>query len=189
MLNETETTALIIEHKVRAGAEKKYEKWLGEILAHTQKSPGYLGREIFPPAATGEPYLVIIRFRSEIDLRNWLESKERKAAIARVEGEFEEGDKTEVKAGIDVWFMPKNAASKPHPYKQFLLTAAAIYPLSLVVPRALAPLFEAIPPLKTPLLAGLIVTTIIVGLMTYVVMPFLTARLRGWLFEKESKTR
>jgi antibiotic biosynthesis monooxygenase (ABM) superfamily enzyme len=187
MLNENETTALIIEHKVRAGAEKRYEKWLGEILEFTKKSPGYLGREIFPPSAAGEPYLVIVRFRSEKDLQNWLDSKEREAAIARMHGEFEEGDKTEVRAGIDVWFTPKNAAHKPRPYKQFLLATAAIYPLSLIVPRLLAPLFEFAPPLKHPLLAGLIITAIIVGLMTYLVMPFLTTHLRGWLFEKENK--
>jgi uncharacterized protein len=187
MLNETETTALVIEHKVKAGAEKRYEKWLGEILEHTQKSPGYLGREIFPPASAGDPYLIIVRFRSQADLQNWLASKERKAAIERMQGEFEEGDKTDIRAGIDVWFTPKNAVRKPRPYKQFLLTTAAIYPLSLLVPRALSPLFEFVPTLKHPLLAGLIITAIIVGLMTYLVMPFLVAQLRDWLFEKEKR--
>lgn len=187
MLNENETTALIIEHKVKAGAEKRYEQWLGEILEHTKNAPGYLGREIFPPAATGEPYLVIVRFRSKKDLQNWLVSKERQAAIERMRGEFEEGDKTEIKAGIDVWFTPKSAARKPRPYKQFLLATAAIYPLSLLVPRVLTPLFEFAPTLRHPLLAGLIITAIIVGLMTYLVMPFLTTRLREWLFEKENK--
>ena len=187
MLDENETTALIIEHKVKAGAEKRYEKWLGEILEHTKKSPGYLGRETFPPSAAGEPYLVIVRFRSEEDLQNWLVSKERKAAIERMRDEFEEGDKTEVRAGIDVWFTPKTAAHKPRPYKQFLLATAAIYPLSLLVPRALVPLFELLPALKHPLLAGLIITAIIVWLMTYLVMPFLTAQLRGWLLEKENR--
>ena len=187
MLNENETTALIIEHKVRQGAEKRYEKWLGEILEYTKRSPGYLGREIFPPAAAGEPYFVIVRFHSQENLQTWLDSPERKAAIERMQGEFEAGDKTEIKAGIDVWFTPKNAPRKPRPIKQFLLTSAVIYPLALIVPRLLAPIFEFVPVLKHPLIKGLIVTAILVGLMTYLIMPFLTMRLRGWLFEAEKK--
>ena len=187
MPNENETTALIIEHRVRQGAEARYEKWLAEILEQTRKSPGYLGREIFPPAVSGEPYLVIVRFNSPENLQIWLVSEARQAAIERMKDEFEEGDKTDIKAGIDVWFTPKNAPSKPRPFKQFLLSAAAIYPLSLIVPRALEPLFAALPALRHPLLAGLIITAIMVALMTYLVMPFLTARLRGWLFEKEKK--
>ncbi len=187
MQQETDATALVIEHKVRRGAEKRYEKWLAEILELIRKSPGYVGREIFPPAAAGEPYVVIVRFQTDGDLQAWLNSSERKAAIERMSDEFEEGDKTEVRAGIDVWFTPKNSAEKPLAYKQFLLTAAAIYPLSLIVPRLLSPLFETLPPLKNPLLAGLMTTAIIVGLMTYLVMPFLTARLRGWLYANAAK--
>ena len=187
MLKENDTTALVIEHKVRRGAEKRYEKWLAEILELTKKSPGYIGRGIFPPAASGEPYIVIIRFQTDRDLQAWLDSSERKAAIELISDEFEEGDKTEVRAGIDVWFTPKNSAVKPLAYKQFLLTAAAIYPLSLIVPRLLSPLFEILPPLKNPLLAGFITTAIIVGLMTYLVMPFLTARLRSWLYTNAAK--
>ncbi|HQU83610.1 MAG TPA: antibiotic biosynthesis monooxygenase [Pyrinomonadaceae bacterium] len=189
MLNENETTALVIEHRVRAGAEKRYEQWLGEILQQTKRSPGYLGREIFPPAAKGEPYIVIVRFQSENDLQTWLNSPERKEAISQMEEEFEDGDKTEIRAGIDVWFTPKNAVRKPPPYKQFILTAAAIYPLSLTIPRLLSPLFEVVPILKNPFLAGLIMTSIIVGLMTYVVMPFLTAKLHNWLFASEKKNK
>lgn len=187
MQQETDATALVIEHKVRRGAEKRYEKWLAEILELIRKSPGYVGREIFPPAAAGEPYVVIVRFQTDGDLQAWLNSSERKAAIERMSDEFEEGDKTEVRAGIDVWFTPKNSAVKPLPYKQFLLTATAIYPLSLIVPRLLSPLFEIVPLLKNPLLAGLIVTSIIVGLMTYLVMPFLTKWLSGWLYANAAK--
>lgn len=182
MLNGNDTTALVIEHKIKKGSEKRYEKWLAEILELTGKFGGYLGREIFPPAAPNEPYIVIVRFQTESDLRTWLDSTERKAAIEPISGEFEDGDKTEVRAGIDVWFAPKNAAGKPRPYKQFLLTSAAIYPLSLIVPQLLSPLFETMPFLKNPLLAGLIVTFVLVGLMTYLVMPFLTDWLRGWLY-------
>lgn len=182
MLKENDATALVIEHKVRAGAEKQYEKWLAEILELTRKSPGYLGREIFPPAVPNEPYIVIVRFQTERDLHIWLDSPERKAAIERMSGEFEEGDKTEVKAGIDVWFTPRNAPRKPRPYKQFLVSLGAIYPLTLIVPRLLKPVFENFPVLKNPFLSGLIVTAIIVGLVTYLVMPRLTKWLHNWLF-------
>lgn len=182
MLEEHEMTALVIEHRVRRGAEADYEKWLGEILEVTRKSPGYVGREIFPPAAAGEPYIVIVRFESSDDLKTWLESPQRKAAVAVMEHAFEDGDKTEVRAGIDVWFTPRGGR-KPAAHKQFLLSAAAIYPLSLIVPRLLEPVFGVLPALKNQFAASAVVTLAIVGLMTYVVMPFLTVRLAGWLYE------
>lgn len=189
MADADESTALVIEHTVKKGNERRYEKWLAEILEYTKNSPGYLGREIFPPASENKPYVIIVRFQTETDLQTWLDSLVRKQFIEQMRDALSSDDKTSVKAGIDIWFTPDNSPVKPKAYKQFLLSAAAIYPLSLIVPRLLAPLFETIPTLKNPLLAGLIVTGIIVGLMTYLIMPHLTGWLHDWLFETEGDNR
>ncbi len=181
-MNASETTALIIEHTVKKGHEQHYEKWLREILAHVSASSGYLGREIFPPSGTGKPYTTIVRFNTDHDLQLWLDSSERRQFIEQIQDALEDGDRTQIKAGIDVWFTPGDAPNKPSPYKQFLLSAAAIYPLSLIVPRLMLPLYKTVPLFEHPLVSGLMTTLIIVGLMTYAVMPYLTYWLRGWLF-------
>ncbi len=182
MAIENDTAALVIEHTVKKNEEKRYEEWLGQVLAILSRAPGYLGREVFLPAAEGKPYTIIDRFASQNDLQKWLDSNERRTFVESIRDAFETGDQTTIKAGIDVWFMPDNAPRKPASYKQFLLTASVIYPLSLIISRLLEPLFEAAPFLKNPFVAGLIFTLILVGLMSYVIMPFLNHHLRDWLF-------
>lgn len=188
MTNADETAALIIEHTIKKGEEKRYEQWTAEILKAVGQSPGYLGREVFPSGNAGKPYTIIVRFRNQADVQKWLDSPERKSFVERMRDAFENGDKTSVRAGIDVWFTPTDAPKKPPAYKQFLLTAAAIYPLTLVVPRLLAPLFARVPVLGNPFVANLFVTAIVVGLMTWLIMPRLTVWLHDWLFAAPRET-
>ena len=180
-----ETTALVIEHTVRKEDRQRYEKWTAAILEAARKSPGYLSREVFPPAAEDKPYVVIVRFQTANDLQLWLDSPERGAFIEEMRETLQNGDKTTIKAGIDVWFTPENAPDKPNAYKQFLLVAAAAYPLPLIIPYLLSPLFAAVPVLQNPLLSGLIITPVMIGLMTYVVVPLLTHWLRNWLYDSK----
>ena len=72
---------------------------------------------------------------------------------------------------------PPNVAQQTvHPYKQFLLVLSVIYPLSLVVPGLLQSL-----PLPAEA-RGLLAATVIVGLMTYVIMPRYTRLVSAWLY-------
>lgn len=182
-----EPTALIIEHTVKKGNEDRYEKWLAEILEATKKKSGYIGREIFPPNGSNKPYISIVRFQKHNDLQNWVDSAERKEFIGKVQEILANGDKTSIKAGIDVWFTPDNAPNKPPAYKQFLITLAAIYPLTLIIPLLVSPFSESIPVLKNPYLGGFVITVIIVGLMTYLIMPNVTHWLHSWLFKPPQK--
>jgi antibiotic biosynthesis monooxygenase (ABM) superfamily enzyme len=63
----------------------------------------------------------------------------------------------------------------------FVVTVAAIYPLTLLVPWALQPLLPVVAPLREPLLYHLAVAVSIVALMTWVVMPRVTRWLARWL--------
>lgn len=189
MLKDDQTTALVIEHTVKKGYEQRYQHWLSEILEASRKFPGYLGREVFPPGGENKPYVIIVRFATEGDLQQWLGSPERKDFIEKMQDAFEVGDKTSVKAGIDVWFTPNDAPNKPPAYKQFLLTAAAIYPLSLFIPQLLSPLFKTAPVFENSFVRGLVVTLVLVGLMTYIVMPNLTHWLHDWLFRRAAENK
>jgi antibiotic biosynthesis monooxygenase (ABM) superfamily enzyme len=46
------------------------------------------------------------------------------------------------------------------------------------------PLFRVTPPLTHPLIRGLFIAAVIVGLMTFVVMPRYTRLVKRWLYEE-----
>lgn len=186
-MNPNQATALVVEHKVKKENVDAYEKWTEEILEAVSRSPGFLGRELFPPNAENKPYTIIVRFENERDVQTWLDSPERKRFIKKAQDILEDGDKTQIRAGIDVWFTPDDAPAKPPAHKQFLLTLAGIYPLTLIVPPLLSPLFEAVPVLENPFISKFIVAVIIVGTMTYLFMPYATHWLHDWLFDAPAK--
>jgi len=86
-----------------------------------------------------------------------------------------------VQTGLDFWFTPPTV-KPPVPWKQFLLTLSAIFPLTVIVPALLAPLLGAWQELPAMLFGKLLVATCIVGLMVYVIMPRYTRMVATWLY-------
>ncbi len=103
------------------------------------------------------------------------------ALISRVSDLLTTGDVHEIRTGIDFWFTPEGA-TPPKAWKQFLLVLSAIYPLSLLMPFLFTPLFRVAPPLTHPLLRGLCISAVVVGVMTFVVMPRYTRLVQRWLY-------
>jgi antibiotic biosynthesis monooxygenase (ABM) superfamily enzyme len=175
------SVAFIITHTIKAGEEARYEGWLTEMLSVVSRAPGYLGREVFRPAHGTRTYTSILRFDTPERLQAWAASDARKELISRVGDLLTKGDVHEVRTGIDFWFTPERARP-PKPWKQFLLVLSAIYPLSQLIPYLFAPLFRVWPPLAQPLIRGLLVSSVVVGLMTFVVMPRYTRLVQRWLY-------
>ena len=76
----------------------------------------------------------------------------------------------------------------PPKWKMALLIILAIYPLLLIVLPLMGTVFD-IPYLSVPITIGsefvvrtLVTAVILVTLMTWVAMPFLTKLFRGWLY-------
>jgi antibiotic biosynthesis monooxygenase (ABM) superfamily enzyme len=57
-----------------------------------------------------------------------------------------------------------------------------IFPLTVLVPSALRPLFQVAPVLGLPAVGNLVISGIIVCSVTYVIMPHYTRLLAGWLY-------
>jgi uncharacterized protein len=178
---------MIVTHKVAAGQEERYEEWLGEVLAAVGGAPGYMGRDVIRPSGKGREWTVVLRFDSYENLEAWANSEERKEHLGRVGDLLEGGDRYEIKTGIDFWFTPETPAVRvPRPYKQFLVTLSVVYPLTLIVPYLFAPLFEVAPALELPVIARFLTAAVVVGLMTYAIMPRYTRLVRRWLYEDPS---
>ena len=178
------SVAFIITHTIKAGGEKRYEDWLADILDAVSRSSGYLGREIFRPAHGSRKYTTIIRFNSHEHLNAWAESDVRRSYVSRVSDLLERGDQHEIRTGIDFWFTP-GGMKPPKPWKQFLLTLSAVYPLTLILPWLFAPLFSLVPPpLNDPLVKGFAVAASLTALLTFVIMPRYTRLVKRWLYDE-----
>lgn len=185
MSGKAEQTVLVLEHNVRKGREKRYKEWLVNIPEVLDSAPGFVGRDVFPPGLPDRPYTIVVRFASEEALQAWLDSEEHRSLREQSQDMLDQSDRPSVTSGFDLWLAPE---PNPERYKVLLLSIAAIFPLSLLIPRGLEQVFETMAPsLKNTPVSGLIQTAVIVALMSYAIMPRLTHRLRRWLLGTASR--
>jgi len=170
-----------VTRRVKPGHQAAYEEFLAGIGGAAKAFPGYLGEEVFRPGGgEGGEYRIVYRFDSSAHLRAWLDSPERAAWLTRAEPHVAGPMRTQVLTGLEGWFtLPAQpGAPPPPPYKMAILTWVTIFPLITVVVVVSAPLIGGL-----HLVLRLAVTTLVtVSLMTWVVMPRVTALLRRWLY-------
>jgi uncharacterized protein len=178
-----EVVTAVIHHQVKAGAEVPYEAWLREINLAAQRVPGHLGVDILRPPEGAGLYTVVLRFDTLEHLQGWLASETHQRLIAQVGPLLVYGNQIDIKTGLEFWFTPPTPGQKhPPPYKQFLLTLSVIFPLTLTMPWALQPLFKVAPIIGLPVVSHFANAAVIVGLMTYVIMPHYTRLVADWLY-------
>lgn len=72
---------LVIGQPVRPGREDDYQAWEKRILSAASRYPGYRGSEVKPPNDIQLDWVIVYRFDSVPNLRNWLNSSTRQALI------------------------------------------------------------------------------------------------------------
>jgi antibiotic biosynthesis monooxygenase (ABM) superfamily enzyme len=182
---ETSIATLVIQHHVKTGGAPQYEAWLKEIIPAAQHYTGHLGVNVIRPAEGSNTYTVVLRFDTHEHLREWAESDIRSGLIERVKPLLVTDEQKEIRTGLEYWFTPSGpgpAQKKAKPFKQFLVTLSAIFPLSVAVPWLLTPLFRLVPTLALPVVSNFLVSLIIVFLMVYLIMPRYTRLISRWLF-------
>jgi antibiotic biosynthesis monooxygenase (ABM) superfamily enzyme len=180
---ENAIVTLVIQHHIVTGAEAQYEAWLKDIIPEAMRFNGHLGVNVIRPGGASGIYTVVLRFDSHDHVREWIESDTRRRLIERVEPLLAKGEQLEITTGLEYWFTPQGMEQKKaKPFKQFLVTLSAIFPLTVIVPWLMAPLFQAVPLLALPLVAKFCIALVIVFLMIYVIMPRYTKLIAHWLF-------
>ncbi|WP_040005725.1 antibiotic biosynthesis monooxygenase [Fibrisoma limi] len=178
---ESAVTTIILQRPYKDQVPA-YEEWLREIVPLAQQYEGHRGVNIIRPHGQTEEYTIVLHFSSEATLRAWLESDTRRQLVEKVRPLLNTEEKIDIKTGLEFWFTPPAARKAAPPVKQFLITVSAIYPLSMLVPWLLTPLFAAVSFLTMPVIKALLTSLIIVGLMTFVIMPRYVKLVAGWLF-------
>ena len=175
----------VITHQVSQRLQFEYEQWLNEISPVCKASEGLLDWHIIRPiAGLTDTYTVIIRYDNQQNLKNWIESEDRKRLVAKINMLLASKEEVRINSGLEFLFNPVGEKPKtPVRWKQFLVTWSAIFPLVAGIPLGLLHILKWLNIPNTHLLNTLILTGVVVSLMVYVVMPRYTKLVRHWLFE------
>jgi antibiotic biosynthesis monooxygenase (ABM) superfamily enzyme len=181
---ENQGASVVISHHILDGKQQEYEQWLNEIVPLTRHSKGFIDWQMIRPiSGLTFVYTVIIRFDTIENLKNWIDSDDRKKLIEKAGPLFRKNDNYKIKSGLDFLFENENETKVPVRWKQFLVTWSAIYPLSLVVPLVLLPFLRVLKIPANHYSDGLLISASIVFLMVFIVMPNYTKLIRKWLFK------
>jgi antibiotic biosynthesis monooxygenase (ABM) superfamily enzyme len=173
----------VMRHTVLPGKDQEYEAWLREVVPIAGNADGQRGVNVIRPNTGSPTYTIVLHFDALEHLERWLASEVWKRLILKVEHLLQDDDHVEIKTGLEFWFRPPDSKQKrAKPYKQFLMTLSVIFPLTMLVPWLLTPLFRAAPILATRGVTHFLVAAVVVALMTYVIMPHYTRLMAAWLY-------
>jgi antibiotic biosynthesis monooxygenase (ABM) superfamily enzyme len=175
----------VITHRVNEGQHDRYEQWLMKIIPLCKAYPGHLDWQVVRPiAGLSFTYTVIIRFDTQGNLQQWLNSSDRKRLIEEARPFLAAEDSFFTRSGLEFLFTPEGAEARvPKRWKQFLVTWAAIYPVSLFSQSVFAPIMHTMGIPENRYLKTFMISGIVVYLMVYVIMPRFTKLLKRWLYK------
>lgn len=176
---------MVINHHILDGKQQQYEAWLEEIGVLCRNATGNIDWQIIRPIPNlTYNYTVIIRFDSIENLKNWMESDQRKKFIEKAKLLFAKDDRYFIKTGLDFLFPIEQESQKvPVRWKQYLVTWSAIYPLSILVPLIVLPFLKFLHFPNDRFLNAFFISGIVVFIMVYLLMPKYTKLIKGWLYQ------
>jgi uncharacterized protein len=169
---------VVIERRVRAGADVAFAQWAERFTASASRARGYEGASVL--SASTSARFILLRFATPDDLRTWQGSFEHAFLMREAAASSEPGGMSQLQSGLETWFtlpdMPTPSLPPPK-WKMALLTWLCLLPMVIALGYA----FE---PLNLPRLVGTALSTAIpVSMLTWVVMPRLTRALYRWLYK------
>jgi len=169
---------VVSSYELRQGTETEHLLVHQRALDELQRFRGFIRREILDAVdGVQSETVVMLTFDSRANLIGWMESQERKSALMELE-ELTVGElTTSVVGGFAGWF-PSEAETDPTPkWKQAIVVFIALYP-TVIVTSQLGQWFW--PDVNT-YIAIFIGNVISIAILTWLLMPALTHRLRTWL--------
>ena len=186
-IGEQDSTApltVVVSRRVRKGQQEAFEALSSQMTERASRFPGYLGTAMFRPASPDDPeYRIVFKFRDRETLTAWEESEERDELLEQIESLLVQPSEREVTSGIVTWFtLPgQNPVQPPPKWKMTIVSWLALYPAVTLVFVIFGDLLAQVP----LLLRTMIVTIVVMGLMSYVLMPRMTKWFAFWLFPRQ----
>ncbi len=159
--------------RLAAEFQRAYE----HLVSALRRFDGFISCELFEPEpGVQDDAIVVFSFASRRQLDVWLDAPERVEALAGMRSLLDAGPTVNVVGGFAGWFTP--ASNRPTPvWKQATLVLAALYPVALVI----GALREAVAPDLPGPVSTFVGNAGGVIVLSWLVMPALTRRFRGWL--------
>jgi antibiotic biosynthesis monooxygenase (ABM) superfamily enzyme len=165
---ESGQVTVVVTWHIRPGHELEFDAWFREVSAAALKFPGHLGLNVVHPGDNGSEYVIVFRFDTDEHLTVWMNSDVRREFLQKAE-QFREAQPTyHVERGLEYWF-ETDGAGAPARWKMAIITVLGVWPVSMLVSDALAPLVGGLP----QVLRALAVSVGIVCMLTWIVMPVL----------------
>jgi len=178
---EGKSVTVVVSRTVFPGHEQDYDDWVKKLAEAARQSPGNTGVTILVPAP-GKSGLhhVVLRFQDDKSMHLWETSYVRQKLSHEADA-FSRRSRQEA-TGLETWFsIPEcpELETPPH-WKMAVVTFFAVYVLSIVIIPLLALVLKDI----NFYLESVLVAVLLVGILTWVVMPFLSRHVfRKWLYK------
>ena len=170
---------IIVKRRPRPGKEKEFEKIVSGISQAAMTFKGHLGINIFRPTRTTNYYRIVFKFDSRKNFIAWETSDIRQKWLERF-NEVDAGDpQLEVLSGLETWFTSadEEAVVPPRKHKMMVVVWLSVFPLSILLNYLLRPMISEL----HIVLQIAMISVVIVILMTYIVMPFMSKLFHRWL--------
>jgi antibiotic biosynthesis monooxygenase (ABM) superfamily enzyme len=178
-----------ITRRAESAREAEMAAWVRAGLTLAEGFPGFLGGGWVRAGADRDEWHMLYRFSGPDTLAHWEDSSQRRWWLSSAQG-LVEHTRVERRTGIEGWFDPPAQSNvtelatasppqRPTPprWKQAVTIWVCFFPLSLlgnVILRATIP--------AAPLVVRILVLTLAqTPVMTYLLLPWITRRLSGWL--------
>ncbi|MFC1942474.1 hypothetical protein ACFLWU_04575 [Chloroflexota bacterium] len=172
---------VVVSRTVFPGREKEYDEWVRRLVDAASEAPGNKGvTTLIPQKGKAGLYHVVFRFKDQASVDIW----EISAARQRLTSEADQFSRSHRQAatGLETWFSIPNCPqvdTPPH-WKQAIVTTIGVYAVSAIIIKVLG-LFSLV---WNFYVENILVSALVVGALTWVVMPFLTRVVfRKWLYK------
>ena len=175
------SVTVVVSRVVKPGHDKEYDDWVKKLSEAARQSPGNTGVTVLipPPGKTGLHH-VVMRFADEKSMHIW-ETSYIRQKLSNEADAFSRRSRQEA-TGLETWFSIPDCPeleTPPH-WKMATVTFLAVLVLSIAILKLLQWLF----PGMNFYVESLLVALLLVSILTWVVMPFLSQHVfRKWLYK------
>jgi len=180
--NPTDSASYLVTLRINYSDIDSFTNYLSKLSEILDKHTGFESIDVVRrDDGQGVDIFCIARFESKSNLELWKLSPEREAALKPIE-QLSVSDVIRQQAyGANIWFEPIiNLPKPPKPprlWKRWLVSMLAVYPALILLINILRPVTSKVP---EPL-GLLLIATVLTGLTTSFIAPWLTMKLHKWL--------
>ncbi|MEU8589208.1 antibiotic biosynthesis monooxygenase [Streptomyces sp. NPDC048664] len=186
-----EAVTAVVSHEVRTGRERDFECWQEKVLRAQERSPGFMGSELFAPVdGIQDRWVVVFRFDTREHLDQWLASDARGKLLDEGREYVARYDVRRISSAFSGWFRFGDAeqAGVPPNWKQAMSVLLALYPTVMVLNLTVGRLLTDA---GVPGVLGLFVSNVLsVSILTWILMPKVVNRAFAfWLAPDRPRSR